>query len=302
MSKRAAPRSHAARVTATTASTAATAPAAVASAATRDTARAGTLVFCHANGFVAGTYEPLFEHWREAGWRVLAPTKLGHDPRYKVTSNWPHLRDELLDFVRREAPGEAVALVGHSMGGYLGVLAASREPALARTVVLLDAPIVAGWRAQGFRMLKSTGLIERAGPGKVSSRRRTHWPSLDAVRTHFGAKRAFAAWDSRVFDAWLRHGFERADDGGVQLAYRREVETHVYNTLPHHVESLLRRHPLPCPFGYVGGTRSVERHQLGLGLVRRLAGAHWREIEGTHLFPMERPIETARAVLELLAA
>jgi len=286
MSKRAAPRSQAATV----------------AAAVATAARPGTLVFCHANGFVAGTYEPLFERWRDAGWRVLAPTKLGHDPHYKITSNWPHLRDELLDFIRREAPGEAVALVGHSMGGYLGVLAASREPALARAVVLLDAPIVSGWRAHGFRMLKSTGLMARAGPAKVSARRRTHWPSLAAVRAHFAAKRAFAAWDPQVFEAWLRHGFERADDGSMQLAYRREVETRIYNTLPHHVESLLKRHPLPCPFGYVGGTRSVERHQLGLGLVRRLAGPQWREIEGTHLFPMEQPAETARAVLELLAA
>lgn len=245
-------------------------------------AGSGTLVFCHANGFVAGTYEPLFELWRAAGWRVLAPAKLGHDPHYKVTSNWPQLRDELLAYIEREAPGEAVALVGHSMGGYLSLLAAARAPALARAVLLLDAPIVAGWRAQGFRILKSTGL-------------------LAAARAHFAAKRAFAGWDARVFEAWLQHGFEPAAAGGVQLVFRREIETRIYNTLPHHVEHVLARHPLHCPFGYLGGTRSAERHQLGIGFVHRLAGPCWREIEGTHLFPMERPRETAQAVLELLA-
>lgn len=265
-------------------------------------AGAGTLVFCHANSFVAGTYEPLFDVWRAAGWRVLAPRKLGHDPRYKVTNNWPHLRDELLAFVHEASPGQPVALVGHSMGGCLGVLAASREPALVRAVVLLDAPIVAGWRAHGFRMLKASGLIARASPAKVSKRRRTHWPSLAAAREHFAAKRVFAAWDARVFDAWMRHGFEPAADGGVQLAFHRDIETRLYNTLPHHVEPLLRRHPLHCPLGYIGGTRSAERRQLGLGYVHRLAAARWREIEGTHLFPMERPAETARAVLELLSA
>lgn len=261
----------------------------------------GTLVFCHANGFVAGTYEPLFEVWRASGWRVLAPAKLGHDPHYKVTSNWPQLRDELLAYIEREAPGEAVALVGHSMGGYLSLLAAARQPALARAVLLLDAPIVAGWRAQGFRILKSTGLLARGGPGKVAARRRTHWPSLAAARAHFAAKRAFAGWDARVFEAWLQHGFEPAAAGGVQLVFRREIETRIYNTLPHHVEHVLARHPLHCPFGYLGGTRSAERHQLGIGFVHRLAGARWRDIEGTHLFPMERPRETAQAVLELLA-
>ena len=39
------------------------------------------LVFSHANGFPAGTYRQLFKIWRDAGWRVLAVDKFGHDPR-----------------------------------------------------------------------------------------------------------------------------------------------------------------------------------------------------------------------------
>lgn len=258
-------------------------------------------MFAHANGFVAGTYSLLFDAWRDAGWRVLAPGKLGHDPAHPVTSGWPHLRDELLAYIRREAGSAPVVLAGHSMGGYLSLLCASRLPAAqVRAVVLLDAPIVAGWRSQGFRVLKATGLIRHGGPGKVSARRRTHWPDLQSARQHFENKRVFAAWDTRCLQHWVAHGFERAPDGGVQLAFRRDVETRIYETLPHHVESLLRRHPLRCPVAYVEGTASTEGRQLGLGYVRRLAGAHWRRIEGSHLFPMEQPEATARAVIELL--
>jgi pimeloyl-ACP methyl ester carboxylesterase len=260
-----------------------------------------TIVFAHANGFPAGTYGVLFGAWRAAGWRVLAPAKFGHDPAFPVSSGWPHLRDELLAFIEREARGGPVALVGHSMGGYLSLLAACRQPNAVTAVVLLDAPIVAGWRAHTFRMLKGSGLIRRAGPGKISARRRMHWPSVQAVREHFEPKRAFALWDRRVFDDYLRHGFEPDPAGGVQLAFHRDVETRIYNTLPHHLQELLRRHPLHCPAAYVGGTRSVENRQLGLSFVRRLAGERWRWIEGTHLFPMEKPDETAAAVLELLS-
>ncbi len=259
-----------------------------------------TLVFCHANGFPAGTYEVLFKAWQQAGWRVLAPQKLGHDPDFKVTSNWPHLRDELLAFIRREADGGPVVLAGHSMGGYMSLLAASRAPALVSAVVMLDAPIVAGWRRHGFRVLKATGLIRRGGPGRISRKRRQHWPSLEAVREHLAPKRAFAAWDPRCFEDYLRHGFEPAPGGGVQLVFRRDVETRIYDTLPHHVEPLLARHPLRCPVAYVAGTHSPESAQLGLRFVRRLAGRHWRSIEGGHLFPMERPEETAALVLQLL--
>jgi pimeloyl-ACP methyl ester carboxylesterase len=262
----------------------------------------GTIVFAHANGFPAGTYRVLFEAWRAAGWRVLAHGKFGHDPAYPVAGGWSRLRDELLDFVEREAGAGPVALVGHSLGGVLSVLAASKRPAVASALVLLDAPVVAGWRAHGFRMLKATGLIHRGGPGKISARRRTSWPSAEAVREHFERKSVFARWDRRVFDDYLAAGFEPAADGGMKLAFDRDIETRIYNTVPLDVPALLRRHPLRCPVAFVGGTRSQESRQLGIGFVKRLAGPRFRQIEGTHLFPMERPEETAATVLELLSA
>jgi pimeloyl-ACP methyl ester carboxylesterase len=264
-----------------------------------------TLVFCHANSFPGSTYGVLFEAWRRAGWRVLAPEKLGHDPAYPVTNGWRHLRDEFVAFVEHEAgatPQHPVALVGHSMGGYLSLLAASRKPALVSGIVLLDAPIVSGWRAPAFGLLKMSGLIARGGPGRASARRRQHWPSAEAMREHFEGKAIFARWDPRVLGDYLRHGFEPDDDGGVRLAFHRDVETRIYNTLPHHVPALLQRHPLRCPVGFVAGRRSAENRQLGLAFVRRLAGPRWKWIDGSHLFPMERPDETAAAVLALLAA
>ncbi len=263
-----------------------------------------TLVFCHANSFPAGTYGVLFEAWRQAGWRVLAPEKLGHDAAYPITNGWRRLRDELIAYIERETgpePLSPVALVGHSMGGYMSLLVASRKPALVSAVVLLDAPIVSGWRVPAFGLLKASGLIHRGGPGKASARRREHWPTPEAARKHFADKPMFARWDPRVLHDYLHHGFAPGGQGGVTLAFRRDAETRIYNTLPHDVPALLKRHPLRCPVSYVAGRRSAENLQLGLDYVRGLAGPRWQWMQGSHLFPMEKPEETAAAVLAMLA-
>ena len=257
-----------------------------------------TIVFAHANGFPAATYEPIFDVWRREGWRVEAPARFSHDARYPVTSNWPRLRDQLTDFIVANELAGAM-LVGHSLGGLVSLMAACRRPDLVGGLVMLDSPIVTGWRAHSVHMAKRAGLIERVGPGAISRKRRHEWPSREAVHAHFSAKSSFARWDPRMLQAYVKAGFEDVEDK-IVLAVRREVETRIYNTLPHHVPALLRKHPPRCAVGFIAGTRSAEMRQGGFAGSRKLAGDRWRWIEGSHLYPMERPDDTAMLVLELL--
>jgi pimeloyl-ACP methyl ester carboxylesterase len=262
-----------------------------------------TLVFSHANGFPASTYRVLFETWRAAGHSVLALEKFGHDPAFPVASNWRPSRDELIHFIETRAPGQRVQLVGHSLGGYLSLLAAVKRPDLVSGVVLIDSPIVTGWRAHSVRMAKIAGLIGRVSPGKVSKTRRQQWPSADDAHRHYAAKHAFARWDPRLLHDYIGAGIEPdPEHGGVRLAFRREIETRFYNTLPHHFGSLLQRHPPACPVAFIGGTRSAEVRQVGLAATKALTRGRMSWIEGTHLFPMEKPAEAAAAVLSVLGA
>jgi pimeloyl-ACP methyl ester carboxylesterase len=265
----------------------------------------GILVFSHANGFPALTYRLLFEAWADHGYTVLYVPMFGHNPAYPVTSNWPHLRDELLHLIDTEAAGQRVHLVGHSMGGYISLLAASRRPQVVKSVLLLDAPIVTGWRAHSLHVAKMTGLAKRFSPGRVSGTRRWQWPSEAAALEHFAKKKAFAAWDPRVLADYIHSGTEpdldAATPGAVQLRFKREVETRIYNTLPHHLGPLLAKHPPGGPVVFIGGTRSAEVHQAGLEGTKRLVRERLEWITGGHLFPMERPRQTAAAVMRALA-
>jgi pimeloyl-ACP methyl ester carboxylesterase len=267
-----------------------------------------TIVFSHANGFPAGTYRRIFEAWRAAGYRVEAIEKVGHDPRWPVTSNWPHLRDQLLAFVHERADGP-VFLVGHSLGGFLSLLAATRRPEIARGIVLLDSPVIHGWRAKMLQLGKVTGLGARFSPGVVSKKRREHWPGRDAALAHFRGKAAFARWDPQVLEDYIDTGTEATETadaagkapGGRRLAFHRDTETRIYNSLPHHLPRLLRTHPLRCPVAFVAGTQSEELRRAGLGGTRRLVGERLSWVAGSHLFPMEKPAETAGEVLRILS-
>lgn len=256
------------------------------------------IVFSHANGFPAGTYKVLFDHWQSAGHAVHALERFGHDPRFPVTSNWRGLRDQLIHFIEHEVGGPAI-LVGHSLGGLLSLLAASKRPDLAAWLVMIDSPVVTGWRAHSLQILKRTGLMPRVSPGKVSRQRRHQWPDRAAVLAHFQSKPAFARWDPRVLADYVAAGFEE-HAGRVELGFRREVETRIYDTLPHHMGSLVKRRPPQCPVTFLAGTQSNELRQGGAAGAKALAGHRFRWIEGSHLFPMERPDETAAAVLAAL--
>ena len=262
-----------------------------------------TIVFSHANGFPAGTYRTLFEAWRAAGYAVHAVEKYGHDPRWPVTNNWPHLRDQLIHCIEQHATGGQQAwLVGHSLGGYLSLMAASRRPDLACGLVLLDSPLVAGWKARALQFAKATGLTQRFSPGRFSRRRRQTWDSADAAHAHFAAKAAFARFAPEVLRDYIASATEEASAGARRLSFERDVETEIYDNLPHHLARVLRVHPLRCPLAFIRGSHSEEVRQVGMGATERLARGRIVTLEGGHLFPFERPADTAAQVLRLIDA
>ena len=127
------------------------------------------------------------------------------------------------------------------------------------------------------------------------------------MHEHFWAKRKFAAFDPAVLADYLARGTEGHADGRARLlSFRREVETAIYNTMPHGLLQEFKRHPFQCPVAFIGGTRSLEMKQVGMAMTHRLVGSSHPErlvmIEGSHLFPMEQPLETAAAINTMLQA
>lgn len=256
------------------------------------------LHFAHANSYPAGTYRKFFDLLGKH-YEIQALDLHAHNPRYPVTDGWRALAQELIDELNARYT-EPVILVGHSLGGALSMMAAHARPDLVRCVVLLDSPVVAGWRAAVWRFLKQTGAADRFSPACISQRRRFLWTDPEAAYQHFASKPIFAAWAPGMLRDYIDSGLEPHPDG-VQLRFKRENETAVYRGVPHHLGRLARAE-FPVPIGFIGGTESVECRHAGLGATRKLVGRHFRQIPGGHLFPMESPALAARVAHELIGA
>ena len=267
------------------------------------------IIFSHGNSFPASTYGVLLRSLEARGFQVKAIEKFGHDPAYPVTSNWPHLVQQLADFTAREVltSGQGAFLVGHSLGGFLSLMCAARHPELGgqalRGVLLLDSPLIGGWRATALGVAKRAKLVGSISPGVISRKRRNLWLGKDEVFAHFRHKKTFARWDEQVLRDYIEHGTHDApdqhadtDENRRHLSFDRNVETSIYNTLPDNLDQLIRRHPLKCLAGFIGGRQSAEMKQVGMGLTQKVTKGRIMMLDGSHLFPMEKPVATAAAV------
>ncbi len=98
--------------------------------------------------------------------------------------------------------------------------------------------MLGGWRARTLELAKRTQLVGSISPGKISRRRRNSWPDAEAAFQHFAGKPAFARWDPQVLRDYIDHGTHDVD-GKRMLCFDRDVETLIYNTLPHNLDRLV---------------------------------------------------------------
>ena len=85
---------------------------------------------------------------------------------------------------------------------------------------------------------------------------------------------------------------------GVQrvLSFDRNIETQIYNSVPHNLEGLLKKYPLACPVSLVAARHSNEMRLAGFDFSKKITKNRICIIDGTHLVPMEKPLVTAAAI------
>ena len=257
--------------------------------------------FVHGNSFPTGTYRMFLQQLTEH-YQIRALEMHGHNPNYPVTDNWSELCKELIASLEADQ-NKPVILLGHSLGGMLSLMVAKMRPDLVRCVVMLDSPVVAGWRAGLVNLFKKLSLMLFVPPAKFSKKRRKSWSDKEEAYAHFASKEMFAIWPEQVLRDYIEFG-TKPYPRGVTLRFKRGIETAIYCSLPHVIKEYCQL-PFPVPIGFICGTQSEECHQAGIYHTQQLVGENFMWIEGGHLYALESPLAAAQMahamIIKLLA-
>ena len=211
-----------------------------------------------------------------------------------MDGNWESLSLELEAFL--EPLPKPIIGLGHSMGSVLMFWVAHRHPDWFRALVMLDPPVANGPQGLVYRLAKATGLGDRFSPAKKSKGRLDYWATWDDVESYFNSRGLFKAFDPRSLKHYLEHGLERHGDGW-RLRFRPEVEVAVFRETPTGVTSLPR---LKVPGALVTGEQSPKLFHQGGARHARRHGMKRLFAPGSHMYPLERPEQTAAQVLGIL--
>ena len=250
--------------------------------------------FAHANGFPAKTYTKLFSYLAD-DFEIGYLERHAHNPKFPVTDGWNRLVDELREVIETDY-SEKIIGVGHSLGGILHFLLAVQKPELYKALILLDAPIISRFSSFGIKVLKQFNLMEKLSPARVTKFRRSFWETKEQMFEHFLAKEKFAKFDREVLRDYIEYGTTETEKG-VKLFFEPKIEAKIYQTLPDFLPKM--RGKLRVPAAYIGGNNSEEAKLSRIGFMKKNFPFEFLFLEGSHLFPLEKPEETARLIKKI---
>jgi pimeloyl-ACP methyl ester carboxylesterase len=150
----------------------------------------------------------------------------------------------------------------------------------------------------GFRLMKKTGRWKKTPLVRQTDSRRNYWKSKEEAFEHFKRKKKFAAFDEDVLRDYVEHGTVETDHG-VKLFFDPQIESNIYQTLAHGFAKYRNR--LKVPTAYIGGSHSREAKAARLKFMQKNFPVDFYFIEGSHLFPFEKPEETADLIKKIIS-
>lgn len=257
--------------------------------------------FAHANGVPAQVYTKLFKAL-EDDFDVIYVPLLGPDRRYPIDNHWHSLTQQVIDSIVRQAKGRPVIGIGHSLGAVLTFKAAQQRPELFSQLILMDPPFVTGTASLMLHVVKTLKLklLDKLSPAGLSKNRRDHWESREQAATSLGAKGFYKDFDPECFQHYIDYALtEDRIRGGVELSISKYDEVKMFNTNPSWYWLPQPKTKVPAQLLVPKGSPFLQ-HKFPQQVSKKFA-ILLRMTEGGHMFPLERPLEVATLLKQLVS-
>ncbi len=249
--------------------------------------------FSHANGFPARSYTYLFELLNTTNINFVE--KMGHG-NYPLDKNLYNFSDELIKSIEN-AYSEPIIGIGHSLGGVVTLLAASKKPDLFKKIIVLDPVLFSKRKRYIIWLLRKVGFTDWLGVTKKAKKRRTHFSSLEEVRKIYQQKLLFKRFHPTCFEDYLKYGFIQSEEG-VELVFSTEVEADVFR----YIQTKIPRDLNKLNGVLIYGNKSDTFQKSDMKWWKRnFPNFKIVTIEGGHLFPFEKPEETVELLNKIIS-
>jgi pimeloyl-ACP methyl ester carboxylesterase len=268
------------------------------------------IYFLHGNGLPGGCYKQFTSQLAKTHEIIVEPV-IHTAPSCPPAKRWSSMRDFVANRIEQLAQrhGE-LTLVGHSMGGYLHMLATDKlirgdknHRKFVSDIILIDSPVPVGWRNTLLKIIQTMKVSEKLGPAPIAARRRNHWASKQEALEFFQSKKFTQDWHPDVINDYIDSALKAGENNNLELTIPRQTESDIYAhipaTEPFKALKRLRDHGINPAF--IAGEESNET-RLGSRkgnyaiFANRLA-----TLPTGHLVPFELPRECAAAVTNFIA-
>lgn len=196
-------------------------------------ASAQVIHFAGANGFPIASYQEFFEcfanQYKITGMDCRATWQPTTDPAKRFSID--DFADDLIRVIEAQHTQPVIG-VGHSHGGLMTLVAASKRPELFSKLVIIEpATMPITWMIPISRMLPRW-LIYRLVPFiKGSLDRQAIWPSPDAFYQRYLGHPTFKRFTDRSLREYAQHGLRELNDESFELIFNPTWEAHIFCTL-----------------------------------------------------------------------
>jgi len=259
------------------------------------------LHFLHANGYPPDCYKPLFELLRtkyHLFGMMLRP--LWDDSKIEDIDDWHPFSDDLLRFLTTGRLGPVIG-VGHSIGGIVTLRAVLRDPSKFRALILLDPVLFVPSFLLTWNFVRALGLGNKMHPKIAGAlKRRRTFDNLDMVFRGYRTRDVFKYMSDENLRLYIEGITKPKADGGFELAYSPEWESHIYLTGLRDFDLWRDLPKLKIPTLIIRGAETDTFLEKAARLVKKKNQKIQIKTlqKSTHLLPLERPQE----VLDLMQA